>query len=33
MPICTAVAAILSGHADVDAAIAGLLSRPLRNES
>ena len=33
MPICTAVAAILAGEADVDAAIAGLLSRPLKPES
>jgi glycerol-3-phosphate dehydrogenase (NAD(P)+) len=32
MPICKAVAAILSGQADVDAAIAGLLSRPLKSE-
>jgi len=31
-PICEAVAAILSGEADVDAAIAGLLSRPLKAE-
>jgi glycerol-3-phosphate dehydrogenase (NAD(P)+) len=31
-PICEAVAAILAGEADVDAAIAGLLSRPLREE-
>ncbi len=33
MPICTAVAAILAGEAGVDAAIAGLLSRPLKSES
>ncbi|MDP9102758.1 MAG: glycerol-3-phosphate dehydrogenase, partial [Pseudomonadota bacterium] len=32
MPICQAVHAILSGNADVDAAIAGLLSRPLKSE-
>ena len=31
-PICEAVAAILAGEADVDDAIAGLLSRPLRTE-
>ncbi|MET0273837.1 MAG: NAD(P)H-dependent glycerol-3-phosphate dehydrogenase [Phenylobacterium sp.] len=31
-PICEAVAAILAGEVDVDAAIAGLLSRPLRDE-
>jgi glycerol-3-phosphate dehydrogenase (NAD(P)+) len=31
-PICSAVAAILAGAADVDTAIAGLLSRPLRAE-
>jgi glycerol-3-phosphate dehydrogenase (NAD(P)+) len=31
-PICEAVAAILAGEADVDAAIHGLLSRPLREE-
>lgn len=33
MPICQAVNAILEGEADVDAAIAGLLSRPLRSEA
>jgi len=33
MPICAAVAAILSGQADVDAAITRLLSRPLKSES
>jgi len=33
MPICQAVAAILAGEAQVDAAIAGLLSRPLRAEA
>ena len=33
VPICGAVAAILAGEADVDAAIAGLLSRPLREEN
>jgi glycerol-3-phosphate dehydrogenase (NAD(P)+) len=32
MPICQAVQAILTGEADVDAAIAGLLSRPLKSE-
>ena len=32
MPICRAVEAILSGGADVDTAITGLLSRPLRSE-
>jgi glycerol-3-phosphate dehydrogenase (NAD(P)+) len=32
MPICRAVSAILAGEVDVDAAIAGLLSRPLRAE-
>jgi glycerol-3-phosphate dehydrogenase (NAD(P)+) len=32
MPICQAVNAILSGHTDVDTAIAGLLSRPLKSE-
>lgn len=32
MPICQAVAAILAGEADVDAAIRGLLARPLRDE-
>ncbi len=32
MPISRAVNAILSGDADVDAAIAGLLSRPLKSE-
>ncbi len=33
MPICAAVAAILAGEADVDAAIGGLLARPLRSET
>ncbi|HEY5107235.1 MAG TPA: NAD(P)H-dependent glycerol-3-phosphate dehydrogenase [Caulobacteraceae bacterium] len=33
MPICKAVAAILTGTVDIDTAIAGLLSRPLRAES
>lgn len=33
MPICQAVAAILAGEAEVDAAIAGLLSRPLKSEA
>jgi glycerol-3-phosphate dehydrogenase (NAD(P)+) len=32
-PICEAVAAILAGDADVDEAIRGLLSRPLREEN
>jgi glycerol-3-phosphate dehydrogenase (NAD(P)+) len=32
MPICRAVNAILAGEAAVDAAIAGLLSRPLKSE-
>jgi glycerol-3-phosphate dehydrogenase (NAD(P)+) len=32
-PICEAVAAILAGEADVDEAIRGLLSRPLREEN
>jgi len=32
MPICAAVAAILAGEAQVDEAIGGLLSRPLRDE-
>ena len=31
-PICEATAAILAGEADVDEAIRGLLSRPLREE-
>ncbi|CAN5285906.1 NAD(P)H-dependent glycerol-3-phosphate dehydrogenase [soil metagenome] len=31
-PICEAVAALLAGEVDVDAAIGGLLSRPLRPE-
>jgi glycerol-3-phosphate dehydrogenase (NAD(P)+) len=31
-PICEAVAAVLAGEAGVDAAIGGLLSRPLRPE-
>jgi glycerol-3-phosphate dehydrogenase (NAD(P)+) len=31
-PICDAVAAILAGEVGVDAAIAGLLSRPIRSE-
>jgi glycerol-3-phosphate dehydrogenase (NAD(P)+) len=33
VPICEAVAAVLAGEADVDASIADLLSRPLREES
>ncbi|HEY0651174.1 NAD(P)H-dependent glycerol-3-phosphate dehydrogenase [Phenylobacterium sp.] len=32
-PICEAVAAILAGEVDVDDAIRGLLSRPLREEN
>jgi glycerol-3-phosphate dehydrogenase (NAD(P)+) len=32
-PICEAVAAILAGEADVDTAINGLLSRPLKAEA
>ena len=32
MPICTAVAAILAGRIEVDAAIEGLLARPLKME-
>lgn len=31
-PICEAVAAILAGEADVDSAVLGLLSRPLKAE-
>ena len=31
-PICEAVAAILAGEVDIDTAIEGLLSRPLRAE-
>ena len=31
-PICEATAALLAGEIDVDAAIGGLLSRPLRSE-
>jgi glycerol-3-phosphate dehydrogenase (NAD(P)+) len=31
-PICEAVAAILNDEIDIDTAIEGLLSRPLRNE-
>jgi len=33
MPITTAVAAIISGKLSVDAAIEGLVSRPLKAES
>ena len=33
LPICEAVAAILSGDVELDNAIAGLLSRPLRSET
>lgn len=32
-PICEAVAAILAGEVEVDAAIIGLLSRPLKSEA
>jgi glycerol-3-phosphate dehydrogenase (NAD(P)+) len=32
-PICEAVRAILAGESEIDPAIAGLLSRPLRSES
>jgi glycerol-3-phosphate dehydrogenase (NAD(P)+) len=32
MPICEAVAAVLSGEADVDRAMEALLARPLRSE-
>jgi len=32
-PILNAVAAILAGETGVDAAIAGLLARPLKSES
>jgi glycerol-3-phosphate dehydrogenase (NAD(P)+) len=32
-PICQAVAAILAGEVGVDAAITGLLSRPLKSEA
>ncbi len=32
-PICDAVDAILAGRIDVDTAIVGLLSRPLRTET
>ena len=31
-PICEATAAVLAGERDLDEAIAGLLSRPLRSE-
>jgi glycerol-3-phosphate dehydrogenase (NAD(P)+) len=31
-PICEATAAILAGEISVDEAIAGLLSRPLKEE-
>ena len=31
-PICEAIAAILAGEADIDQAISGLLSRPLKSE-
>jgi glycerol-3-phosphate dehydrogenase (NAD(P)+) len=32
MPICQAVGALLDGRLDVDAAMSGLLSRPLKAE-
>jgi glycerol-3-phosphate dehydrogenase (NAD(P)+) len=32
LPICEAVAAVLAGEIDLDAAIGGLLSRPLKTE-
>ena len=32
MPIVAAVDAVLSGHADIESAIAGLLARPLKDE-
>jgi glycerol-3-phosphate dehydrogenase (NAD(P)+) len=32
MPICEAVDAIVTGGADVDETIAGLLARPFRDE-
>jgi glycerol-3-phosphate dehydrogenase (NAD(P)+) len=32
LPVCTAVAALLAGHVTVAEAMAGLLSRPRRNE-
>ena len=32
MPICNAVAAIVAGETDVDAAIGALLARPLTRE-
>jgi glycerol-3-phosphate dehydrogenase (NAD(P)+) len=33
MPICSAVAAILAGEVGIDAAIEGLLARPLKVEA
>ena len=33
VPICSAVDAVLNRAADIDAAIAGLLARPLRAET
>ncbi|HWU79599.1 MAG TPA: glycerol-3-phosphate dehydrogenase, partial [Caulobacter sp.] len=33
VPICEAVAAILAGEIAVDAAIVGLLARPLKSEA
>jgi glycerol-3-phosphate dehydrogenase (NAD(P)+) len=32
-PICEAVAAILAGEVQIDNAIRGLLSRPIREET
>jgi len=33
MPICTAIDGVLNHYADIDAAIAGLLSRPFKPEA
>ena len=33
MPICQTVAALLAGEVEVDAAILGLLARPLKSEA
>jgi glycerol-3-phosphate dehydrogenase (NAD(P)+) len=32
LPICAAVDAILAGRLDIEAALAGLMSRPLKHE-
>jgi len=32
MPICEAVAAVLAGEITLDAAVDGLLSRPIKSE-